>query len=106
MNHQKSQHQLLKQKGLGTVDNETIKYLRHPIGKSIALSLGKPSMKPKKKCHWSDRIKCKICGKTYVRSACTKHKSTEYHKLYERFDEKIRNIMLAEDNGDSRKDGN
>lgn len=93
MNYKKAQKQLLKGKGLGLCDNETIKYIREPIGKAIA-SRGRP--KAEKPTHWSDKLKCKICGKEYFRSAVVAHKKTNHHKTYEKFDEKMRKLMLEE----------
>lgn len=94
MNYKRAQKQLLSGKGLGIVDTDTIKYVAEPIGAAIVRGRGRPKAETPAK--WSDRIKCKICGKEYTRSAVMAHKATQFHKLHEKFDEKIRKIMLEE----------
>jgi hypothetical protein len=94
MNYHKSQKQLLSGKSMGLLDTDTIKYTKEPIGKAIIAIKGRGRPKLDKPTHWSDKIKCKICGKEYFRSASVAHKKTQHHKTYEKFDEKIRKLML------------
>lgn len=47
----------------------------------------------RKKAHWRDRIKCKICGKSYTRSGATNHKRTEFHRTYQTMSEKFMEMM-------------
>lgn len=35
--------------------------------------------------HYSDRVLCDICGKTYARSGLTSHNGTQYHLLHLKF---------------------
>lgn len=50
--------------------------------------------KSKTKTHWSDRLQCKICGKSYMRSTVSRHKKTKYHQMYEEMNNKLRNILI------------
>lgn len=47
---------------------------------------------PKKKP--TDRLECPICGKTYTRSNSGHHKKTNYHKMYEKANNKLRKLLL------------
>jgi ribosomal protein L40E len=96
MNYKKAKKQLLSGKSLALCDNDTIKYTREPIGKGI-INTKDRSRGKEEKPHWTDRIKCKICGKVYARSAVGAHNKTQYHQLYKKFDEKIRKLMLEDD---------
>lgn len=99
MDYKKAQKQLLSGKGLSICDNDTIKYTKEPIGKAIINTPNRSRGRPKNETppHWSDKIKCKICGKQYFRSALVAHKKTQYHQIYSKFDEKIRKLMLDDD---------
>jgi len=48
---------------------------------------------PKKKAHWSDRLKCEICGGTYTRSAVSAHRGTKKHQIYAKTNKKLLNLM-------------
>lgn len=50
--------------------------------------------KPKKKAHWSDIISCKECGKQYMRSSVSAHKKTQYHKIYEHMNKKLKKLLI------------
>jgi hypothetical protein len=93
-NYDKMQKELISGKSLPLCEDETIKYLNEPIGAAIAKSRGRP--KADKPIHWSDRIKCLVCGKTYTRSAVVAHKITQHHQTYLKFDKKMRKIMLED----------
>lgn len=94
MNYKKIQKELLSGKSLPLCSDEAIKYVKEPIGSAIIKSRGRPKLE--NPSHWSDRVKCKICGKEYTRSAITAHKKTQYHKIYKRMDKKFRKILLDE----------
>jgi hypothetical protein len=96
MDYTKAQNQLLKAKGLGIVKPDTLKYLKEPIGKSIALTVGRPRIRDDKKAKATDKVKCPVCGGIFSRSNRSAHKKTKYHTAYEQFDSKIRNLMLAD----------
>lgn len=51
-----------------------------------------------KKLKWSDRITCKICGKTYLQSNSTWHKKSNFHKLHEKLNDKMREIFILNKN--------
>lgn len=46
-----------------------------------------------KKKH-SDRLICDVCRKTYTRSAVTKHRQTNYHKIYKEMHDKFNNVLF------------
>lgn len=94
MNYKKAQKQLLSGKNLIECDTATIKYIKEPIGAAIIRSRGRPKVEVQAK--WSDRIKCKICGTEYTRSAVVAHKKTRHHRDFEKFDSKLRKIMLED----------
>lgn len=97
MNYRKAQKQITSGKSLVLCDNDTIKYTKEPIGKAL-VKRGRPPLETKP--HWTDRMKCKICGKEYSRSAVTAHSKTNHHKTYAKFNDKIRNLMLEDNEND------
>lgn len=98
MTHENDQKELQQGKGLSQYEPETLKYLTKPIGKAIFKNAVEKRGRPKKdtKAHWSDRIKCEICGKEFTRSARTKHTKTEFHQAHLKFDQKIKKLLLKE----------
>jgi hypothetical protein len=48
----------------------------------------------KKKNNSKDIIRCPICSKTYTRSNVWAHKKTQYHKLFEKMNNKIKDFLL------------
>lgn len=53
--------------------------------------------KPRRKAHWSDRIKCQICGGEYARSGVSSHRGTKRHQIYEKANKKFLSIMRGEE---------
>src|SRR5580693_112782 len=99
------QDALAEKKSILRYNKEQIKYAMSPIGSAIyACPDGELledsdiiKLKPKelkKPKHWSDRIECKICGKTYQRSRTTLHKRTQFHRTYDDINEKLRKVLL------------
>lgn len=95
MDYKKAQNDL-STKGLGLVNTDTIKYSKEPIGKAHLKSRGRP--KNEVPSHYTDKIKCKICGKFYTKSNSVAHKKTQIHKAYSKFDEKMRAYILEDFN--------
>jgi hypothetical protein len=92
----KSQHNLKKGKSLPLYDTDDLKYVRKPIGKAIYNNaiLGRPKINEEDKAKPTDRIECKVCGKTFIRSGRTNHNKSEIHKAYLRMDEKLKDFLL------------
>lgn len=82
---------LRKKKGLGLYNNDDLRYLENPLG---AASYTHHDPEPSKLKHWSDRVKCKVCGTVYTRSSSSRHKKTRHHRDYLNMNEKIRDLML------------
>lgn len=74
-------------KNIESYDDETIKYLRKPIGKTIYKSAAKNP-------EWSDKIKCSICGRKFLRSNKWAHNQSQFHKSHLTIHEKIRKLIL------------
>jgi|ERR1700761_1830550 len=87
------QNSLSEKKGLARYNPEEIMYATTPIGKAIYDS-GPDNYDDNSKSHWSDRIECKLCGKIYTRSTSSRHKKTQYHRIYEEMNNKLRMILL------------
>lgn len=87
------QEELKNTKNIARCDNETLKYLRKPLGRAIYESNVK---KEKVKAKPSDRVECGICGKIFTRSGRSNHNKTEYHQLYAKMGEKVKKILLDE----------
>lgn len=85
----KKQEELKEGKGLGLYDNDTLEYVQKPLGKAIYEQSTKKDISKH-----SDRIKCKVCDKEYVRSNATHHKNTNHHKIYEKMNTKIKNLLI------------
>lgn len=79
---------LNEDKVLVDYDTEELKYVQKPIGKAHFQS------EPKKKAHWSDRVKCEVCNKDFTRSARSQHKLTNHHKTYEKMNKKLRELLI------------
>lgn len=113
MDYQNIQEQLKKGYSLSFYEPPELKYLQHPIGEAIYThSLNeKNSDKPKKDiievekrgrgrprlkspAKWSDRIKCDVCGKDFIRSRRCAHNKTKIHLAFEKMNKKLRKILL------------
>ncbi len=95
MDPQETRKHLSQKKGLALYKNKELKYIEEPLG--YASYCGEIEHHEKEpKTHWSDRIKCNICGKEFTRSARSAHKQTVYHKLHLKFHKKISNLMINE----------
>jgi hypothetical protein len=67
--------------------------VNNPVYRSIYVNK-KDEDKP---THWSDRLKCKDCGGTYMRSCVSGHKKTKVHQAYESMNSKIRDLLAPKD---------
>lgn len=82
------------------LSKEEFEIIQKPIGKAIYKTsiekkqVGRPRKREEDKLKPLDRIKCEICGRTYVRCHKTKHIRTDHHKAYEEMNEKLRKILL------------
>jgi hypothetical protein len=119
---QSIQRKIKKGKSLPLYEVEELQYMQKPIGKAlykhylgeptelttdkriikdkseiiipVKKSVGRP--KSENPTHWSDRIKCKICNKIFIRSARSKHSKTEVHQAYAKMNEKMMQFMINE----------
>ena len=98
-----SQENLKSGKSIPLLDENDIEYMIRPIGKaiyknSIEKKNQKPFGRPKKneheKAHYSDKIKCDICGGTFVRSHRADHRKTKVHQAYEKMNRKLSKVIL------------
>lgn len=60
---------------------------------AINAVLNSPVRKAKIK-HWSDRIKCNVCGIEYIRSNQSAHKRTRVHQAYQDMNDRVRDLLL------------
>ena len=88
----KSQQQIKNEDYILNYDDETLKYVKKPIGN--ALYTGRPKMDEEDKGKPNDKVECKLCGKVFTRSNRSKHKRTQRHKLYEKVNTKMAKMVL------------
>lgn len=82
------------QKSLPLCSVEELKFIETPIGKAIYTKKGRPKKDDVNKAKWNDRVECKVCGKSFIRSGRSKHKKSQFHQAYENMHEKMRNLMI------------
>ncbi len=88
-----SQQKLKEGDNLALLDVPTLKYVKKPLGKAIyTANVGRPHKEDH--VHWSDRVKCQICGKIIIRSSRWNHNKTKYHQTYARVGEKMRKVLI------------
>ncbi|HLX52499.1 MAG TPA: hypothetical protein VKR58_01065 [Aquella sp.] len=95
MDYKKIREKLDKQNGLGLYDIDELNYVQKPLGRAVYTKkkVGRPkSIKP---THWSDRIKCEVCGDEFTRSAGTLHRKTRHHQDFEKMNNKMRKILIG-----------
>lgn len=80
---------VIEDKNIVNYSVEQMEYIQKPIGKANY------NAETKKKAHWSDRIKCEICGKEFTRSARTKHNQTQHHQTYANLNKKLASLLLG-----------
>jgi hypothetical protein len=93
MNIEKAKSELREDKNLLLCSPETVQYVKTPIGKAIFRSRGRPSKSDEEKAKPTDKVVCKICGKTFVRSNRSRHNDTNHHKIYEKMSSTIRDLI-------------
>ena len=79
-------------KNIVDYNREQLEYLQKPIGKAIYKS--EDITDADTKAHWSDRIKCNVCGKEFTRSSRTKHNKTQHHRTYEQLNRKLVEFLV------------
>lgn len=79
---------LNEDKVLVDYDTEELEYVQKPLGKAHFKS------EPKKKTHWSDRVKCDVCNKEFTRSARSQHKKTQVHQVYAKMNKKLQKLLI------------
>jgi hypothetical protein len=91
MDYKDLKKRLAKHKGPILLKKDEFKYAQNPIGKTIYTDKNNPGTKvvKPKKAHWSDRIKCKVCGDEYTRSKSSSHKKTRHHQDLEQMNTKL-----------------
>ncbi len=82
----------IKEKELIQCNEEELKYVQKPLGKAIYK--GRLKKSDDDKAHWSNKIKCNICNKEFIRSSRTAHNLTNFHKLYMKMNEKLKKILI------------
>ena len=92
---EKIQEKIQKQKGLTQYSNEELQYIQKPIDQALYKSQGRPKKIEKNKAKWNDKIKCDRCGKIFIRSSRTAHYKTQYHKIFDKMNNKLQNILLS-----------
>src|ERR1700677_1702569 len=80
-------------KGLSQYTSEELKYVQKPLGKAI-YKCRRPKKEDSEKCHWSDKVKCDTCGKTFMRSARTAHNNTNFHKIHIKMNDKLKKLLI------------
>lgn len=92
------QENLKKGLSLTTYSEDELRYIQKPIGKALYNSTlqkkGRPRKNENNKCKPTDKVKCKICGKIYIRCGSSRHKKTQYHQLHEKVNIKLRKILM------------
>lgn len=88
----RAKKQIQDEQYLLNYDDDTLRYVQKPIGR--ALHRGRPKMAEEDKGTSSDRIKCDLCGKEYVRSNRSHHKKTKQHQLYDKINKKLAKLVL------------
>jgi len=91
---EKIQKQVQKQKGLTQYSNEKLIYIQKPIGKAIYKSKERPKKSEENKAKWNDKVKCDRCGKEFIRSSRTTHNKTQYHKIFDKMNNKLQDFLL------------
>lgn len=94
-NIKNTQEKLRNSNNLLDLDAETLRYGMKPIGKAIIR--GRPKKKEDEKAKPSDKVKCDICGETFIRSNRYNHnKKNKVHQAYAKMNSKMKNILLSD----------
>ena len=80
--------EIKKQKSLPLYEVDTIKEIIKPIGRTIY------NGEIQNGSSWNDNVICKICGKRYKRSNVTNHKKTQWHKIHDKMNDKLKKLLL------------
>lgn len=80
-------------KNLTTYTEDELKYVQTVTGKAL-FNHDEENEQPKQKTHWSDRVKCDICGKEFTRSSRTAHNKTLYHNMKKQEHDKLKKILI------------
>ena len=78
-------------KNLVDYSSDQMRYVQKPFGKAVYNS---KTVVKKEKAHWSDRIKCDVCGKEFTRSARSMHNKTQHHVTYSKLNKKLAELLL------------
>lgn len=94
MSIRRIQRKIKENKNLCDYSVEELEYVQKPIGRAIYINkkLGRP--KSENKALSTDKLKCDICGKYFIRSGRFNHKKTAYHIAHENMNEKIRKLLI------------
>ena len=61
-----------------------------------SIKAGRPRVSDENKAKPKDKMKCKICNGTYLRSNKTHHNKTKIHKIYENMHLNLKQIIIDE----------
>lgn len=86
------QSKIKSNKNLTDYDVNELNYVMRPVGKALYKGRGRP--RKEDKAQPSDRVKCSICSKVFVRSGRTNHNNTEYHKVHSKMNKKLRELLI------------
>ncbi len=88
------QDEIKSGKGISLLNNDTLKYIQKPIGKSIYNNKGRPKIDEENKAKYYDKVICKTCGKIFIRSNRNAHKKTKYHQIYLQMNDKLSKLLI------------
>lgn len=99
MDIRKLKSEIKEKKGLANENLDIWSFIQKPIGKAYYKHNQENTEGDNvedNKIHWSDKIKCKVCGREYTRSNVSNHKKSQFHRTYENINNKVRKFILAE----------
>lgn len=66
-------------------------------------NLGRPKLADEDKAKPNDRLKCDVCGGTFLRNSRTRHNRTKVHKIYENMNNTMRDMLLQDSKNKGKK---
>lgn len=99
------QDKIKKVKSLALYEPSELKYLNNSVVAKTMYDQGRVPNTPRRTNededeedeevpYWRQRVTCNVCGKTHARSAVSKHKKSNYHKMHEKVNAKLREFIL------------
>lgn len=96
------QENLKSGKSFSLLEVEDILYMEKPLGKAMYVDslieqkrpIGRPRKEDEDKAKPNDILICNICGRTFIRSARSRHRKTKIHQAYEGINTKLAKVIL------------